>query len=50
MLDRDERTVRFGWRQVVVDACMSAQQVARGLQRGGWGGKKARAYCRCLNV
>lgn len=50
MLDRDERTVRFGWRQVVVDACTSAQQVARGLLRGGWNGKGARAYCRCLNV
>ncbi|WP_297750128.1 type IV toxin-antitoxin system AbiEi family antitoxin domain-containing protein [uncultured Tessaracoccus sp.] len=50
MLDRDERTVRFGWQQVVVDACTSAQQVARGLQLGGWGGKRARVYCRCLNV
>lgn len=50
ILAHDERTLRFGWSQCNAGACTSARQLQRGLLKGGWTGKLAKAMCRCLTA
>lgn len=47
LLEHDERTLRFGWVQVTAGACEAADQLARGLARGGWDGRRGRITCEC---
>lgn len=43
---RGERSLRYGWRDVVDDGCLVARQVARALILGGWSGSLRRcAHC-----
>lgn len=42
VITREERTLRFGWDQVVRGSCRSARQVALALELGGWPGKLSR--------
>jgi hypothetical protein len=36
--EREERTLRYGWRSVVSDSCRTAAQVGRVLAQNGWTG------------
>ncbi len=47
LLVHDERTLRFGWVQVNAQACRAADQLARGLEQGGWDGNRGSTTCDC---
>jgi hypothetical protein len=45
--ERAERTLRYGWRSVVITPCDAAAQVARLLARNGWTGSPTRCGESC---
>jgi hypothetical protein len=45
--ERDERTVRYGWRTVATTPCQAAAQVVRILRRNGWTGTPTRCGPGC---
>jgi hypothetical protein len=49
MLDGD-RTLQYGWREVVATPCAVADQVAAALSGGGWTGLVRHCGPRCRSV
>jgi hypothetical protein len=45
--ERQERTLRYGWRSVTTRPCRTAGQVARLLRQGGWTGSPVRCGPDC---